>query len=162
SGFNKDATAYQSGSPSTTSPVGTESAGPVTDSPTTTVNPVATSDSAPSTSTASTTSPPPSKSYSSGGNKKGIAYNDVSYFQAFNGYNVGWAYNWASSPSGSIPSGIEYVAMLWGNRPSITSTWKANAQAAINSGSTHLVAFNEPDMPSQSNIDPTTAAQSYS
>jgi len=52
--------------------------------------------------------------------------------------------------------------MLWGNGPSITSTWKANAQAAINSGSTHLVAFNEPDMPSQSNIDPTTAAQSYS
>ncbi len=152
----------QSASPSSTFLVGSGSAGPITNF-STVVDLVTTSNAASPTKMASpATSPSANSDSSTSSSKKGIAYNDVAYFQAFNGYDMRWAYNWGSSPSGSIPSDIEYVPMLWGNSPSLASAWQANAQAAINSGSTHLLAFNEPDLSSQSNIDPTTAAQSYS
>lgn len=74
---------------------------------------------------------------------------------------MSFAYNWASSHSGTISSNIEYVPLLWGNTESFTSTWQANAQSAIDAGSTHLMCFNEPDLDTQSNIDPNTAASDY-
>ena len=49
--------------------------------------------------------------------------------------------------------------MLWGL--SSTSTWNAAAKLAISSGSSHLLSFNEPDLSSQSNIDPVTAAKNH-
>jgi len=51
--------------------------------------------------------------------------------------------------------------MLWGLDSSLTSVWNTNAEAAIKSGSTHLLAFNEPDLSSQSNISPQAAANAY-
>lgn len=47
------------------------------------------------------------------------------------------------------------VASRW--NAAAGSTWKANAQAAIASGSKHLLAFNEPDLDSQADM---TVAQS--
>jgi hypothetical protein len=74
---------------------------------------------------------------------------------------MAFAYNWASSHTGTIPSDIEYVPLLWGNTESFTSTWQTNAQNAISAGSTHLMCFNEPDLDTQANIDPNTAASDY-
>jgi len=51
--------------------------------------------------------------------------------------------------------------MLWGLEESATSVWEANAQAALNAGSTALLCFNEPDNPQQSNIEPADAATGY-
>jgi hypothetical protein len=70
-----------------------------------------------------------------------------------------WAYNWGSSPGGSLVSGVEYVPMLWGLQ--FESGWNSAAQSAIASGSTHLLSFNEPDLSTQSNIDPSTAATNH-
>lgn len=92
--------------------------------------------------------------------KRGVPYNSVTYANLFQGTKVDWAYNWDSKTSG-LAAGIEYVPMLWGNQPSQLSSWSANAQAAINNGATHLLAFNEPDNPSQANLSPAAAAQLY-
>lgn len=120
----------------------------------TAVAPVTTSAAAPASSVSAASS-------SSSGSKKGIAFTDASFIQAFSGADMSFAYNWASSHQGTIPSNIEYVPLLWGNTQSFTSTWQTNAQNAINSGSTHLMCFNEPDLDTQSNIDPQTAATDY-
>lgn len=51
--------------------------------------------------------------------------------------------------------------MLWGLSTSFTSSWASAAKSAIASGSTHLLAFNEPDLSAQSNISPADAAVGY-
>jgi len=43
----------------------------------------------------------------------------------------------------------------------LTTQWHANAQAALNRGSGHLLSFNEPDNSGQSNISPQVAAAAY-
>ncbi|KAL8287640.1 hypothetical protein RQP46_003498 [Phenoliferia psychrophenolica] len=48
--------------------------------------------------------------------------------------------------------------MLWNTD---NTSWAANAQAAINAGTTHLLGFNEPDLSSQSNISPKDAAAAW-
>ena len=51
--------------------------------------------------------------------------------------------------------------MLWGdptNNPSYIGEWQGNASAAIQSGSRHLLAFNEPDV---NGLSPAQAAASY-
>jgi hypothetical protein len=51
--------------------------------------------------------------------------------------------------------------MLWGLGDSFTSGWSAAASSAIAAGSTHMLAFNEPDLSSQSNIGYQDAAAGY-
>jgi hypothetical protein len=94
--------------------------------------------------------------------KRGLAYNDPTILSNFisGSSQVSWAYNWGSSSSG-LPSGLEYVPMLWGLDDSFTSDWNSNAANAIASGSTHLLAFNEPDNPGQSNLGTAEAAAGY-
>jgi hypothetical protein len=89
--------------------------------------------------------------------KKGLAYNSASLTHLFAGKGIGWAYNWAATPDGSILAGAEYVAMLWG-RKSIDS-WQGSVNASIASGTTSILSFNEPDHPEQANMDPAVAAQ---
>lgn len=88
--------------------------------------------------------------------KKGAAYNDASLVSLVT--DASWAYNWASSSGGTLPSGVEFVPMLWG---SDTTGWTDNVEAALASGSTHILGFNEPDLDTQSNIDAATAAALY-
>jgi len=111
----------------------------------------AASSSASATSTSGTTS-------SGNGSKKGVAFNDASLSQALAG-KASHAYNWASSPGGTIASGMTYMPMLWGEKA--VDTWASDAAAAIASGSTHALGFNEPDLSSQSNMLPTDAAALY-
>ncbi|PVH68028.1 glycoside hydrolase family 128 protein, partial [Cadophora sp. DSE1049] len=91
--------------------------------------------------------------------KRGVAYNDASFVSAFSEYpKVTWAYNWADVTP-DIPSSIEYVPMLWGLGH--TQDWESNAKKAISSGSTHLLAFNEPDTDSQANLPVAAAVVGY-
>ncbi|RDL38550.1 uncharacterized protein BP5553_02890 [Venustampulla echinocandica] len=107
----------------------------------------------------------PSNTSPSSGVKRGIAYNDQSLLSAFTSSGkFGWVYNWGSAPQyngATIPSGLEFVPMLWGNTTDYTQSWVSNAEKAIASGSKHLLAFNEPDRGDQANIDPVTAATGY-
>ncbi|ETI19270.1 hypothetical protein G647_09102 [Cladophialophora carrionii CBS 160.54] len=117
------------------------------------------SSAAPSASSVSPSSTP-SSSPSTGGStsgKKGLSYNTASLTNAFAGKGISWAYNWGASPDGSIVSGAEYVPMFWG--PNSVSGWANAAASAIASGSKHALSLNEPDLNSQANVDPATAAK---
>lgn len=97
-----------------------------------------------------------------GGPKRGLAYNNAELASSFTGADskVSWAYNWGSTTP-SIPSSFEYVPMLWGTQPVHSDNWNEAASSAIASGSKHLLAFNEPDLPAQANLDPGAAAAGY-
>ena len=88
--------------------------------------------------------------------KKGLAYNEASLTNAFDGAGISWVYNWADTESGTALSGAEYVPMLWG--AGNVDGWASAAQAAISAGSSHVLSFNEPDLSKQSNISPSDAA----
>jgi len=51
--------------------------------------------------------------------------------------------------------------MLWGSSSGFTDYWDSNVASALAAGSTHLLAFNEPDHASQSNMSPADAAAAY-
>ncbi|KFY30040.1 hypothetical protein V494_08304, partial [Pseudogymnoascus sp. VKM F-4513 (FW-928)] len=103
--------------------------------------------------------PPP---VTGGAGKRGLAYNNADLASSFTGADslVSWAYNWGSTTP-SIPSSFEYVPMLWGTQPVHSSNWNEAASSAIAKGSKHLLAFNEPDLPAQANLDPGSAAAGY-
>ncbi|KAH0548406.1 hypothetical protein GP486_007955 [Trichoglossum hirsutum] len=102
-------------------------------------------------------------STSSGGRKRGLAFNDPGLTAGFGGpgSQVTWGYNWGPSCASKIGPGLEFVAMLWGNKADRTNGWMDAANAAISGGGRCLLAFNEPDHPEQSNIDPASAATAY-
>ncbi|POS85717.1 hypothetical protein EPUL_004139 [Erysiphe pulchra] len=92
--------------------------------------------------------------------KRGIAYNDVTKLSAFtSSTKVSWAYNWGSTTP-NIPNNIEYVPMLWGTGAH-ADKWTENANSAIASGSTHMLAFNEPDLGAQSSLTVAEAVAGY-
>lgn len=51
--------------------------------------------------------------------------------------------------------------MIWGTAPVHSSSWSTDAASAIKSGSTHLLGFNEPDMPQQANLSPSDAVTAW-
>ena len=85
---------------------------------------------------------------------RGLVYNEASLTSAFSNANVGWMYNWDSAPGGTIDTSKEFVPMLWSTSQAFhVPHWNARAEAAIAAGSKHLLAFNEPDLPAQANMD---------
>ncbi|KAH7370532.1 glycosyl hydrolase catalytic core-domain-containing protein [Rhexocercosporidium sp. MPI-PUGE-AT-0058] len=93
--------------------------------------------------------------------KRGLAYNAANLLSAFTGASdVTWAYNWGSTTP-SIPSNFEYTPMLWGLAPEHTGNWAEAVSTGLAGGSTHLLAFNEPDYSGQANLAPAAAAAGY-
>lgn len=99
---------------------------------------------------------------SNSGDKRGLAYNDISLLSQFTtvaNTKTSWAYNWGSSPGGTVPAGLTYVPMFWGLKS--VGSWKSDADAAIAAGSKALLGMNEPDLPAQSNMSPADAATAW-
>jgi hypothetical protein len=117
-------------------------------------------------SSSSSSSAPSSTSASSyggqtgGKGKRGVSYNDAKLTDCLTSSSkISWGYNWGSSSDGL--SAVSYVPTLWGTNELYTDSWSKNAQSAIESGSTHLFSFNEPDMGEQSNLSPQAAASAW-
>jgi len=102
-------------------------------------------------------------SYGSGqnsGSKRGVAYNDAKLTDCLTSSSkISWGYNWGSSPAGL--EHVKFVPTLWGTDSLYTDSWSKNAESAIESGSTHLFSFNEPDHSAQSNMSPESAASAW-
>ncbi|EOD44091.1 putative glycoside hydrolase subgroup catalytic core protein [Neofusicoccum parvum] len=133
--------------------------------PTTTVAPSSTV--APTTSSTSSSAAATSSSAGVTGvvDKRGLVYNTFSVVEQFTSSQVSWGWNWAQQPGGDMPSGMEFVPILWGNRETDDlANWKSNAEEQIGLGSQHLMGFNEPDVDTAgggSNMDASTAASVY-
>ncbi|KAJ5266468.1 hypothetical protein N7478_009276 [Penicillium angulare] len=104
---------------------------------------------------------PPTVQRRSSSSKRGAAYNDASLVSILAGSSetISWAYNWGSESDGTIPSGVEYIPMLWGT-DSIDG-WTSAVKTALSDGSMHIMGFNEPDSSSQANMSPSDAATYY-
>jgi hypothetical protein len=46
------------------------------------------------------------------------------------GGSISWAYNWAGSLSGLLPSGVEFVPMLWGHGDELDTRGKQAREGA--------------------------------
>jgi hypothetical protein len=136
----------------------TTSTTPIPVAATTTAAPVV----VPTTSSVAPVATTSASSSTSSSNKRGLAYNDASILSGFvsGSSKVSWAYNWGSTTS-TIASGLEYIPMLWGLLSADTSNWSSAATKAIASGSTALLAFNEPDLAAQANLGYADAAAGY-
>lgn len=113
-------------------------------------------------SSSSSAQPTPSGTPSYSGGKRGLAYNDVSLCSAFAG-NAAWAYNWASSPGGTLPEGVKYVPMSWVKNED-AKTWLGLVDQAVKNGSDIVMGFNEPDHAEQAKMtasEACTAWESY-
>lgn len=114
-----------------------------------------------SSSAAPSSSASSSSSDNSSKGKRGVAYNDASLTECLvSSPAIGWGYNWGSSSSG-LSDSVKFVPMLWGPTSEFTDSWSDNAKSAIDSGSTHLFSFNEPDLGSQANLTPQEAADAW-
>ncbi|KAL8721712.1 MAG: hypothetical protein Q9225_001662 [Loekoesia sp. 1 TL-2023] len=93
---------------------------------------------------------------------RGLVYNEASLTSHFDNSNVGWLYNWDSTPGGTVDTSKEFIPMLWDTlTPYHTPYWVSNAEAAIAAGSKHLLAFNEPDLAAQANMDVATSVKGW-
>ncbi|KAL3460259.1 hypothetical protein BJX64DRAFT_290422 [Aspergillus heterothallicus] len=92
--------------------------------------------------------------------KRGAAYNDATLVQTLsNSGLVSWAYDWNMYIMGDLPSGVEFVPMLWGSK--MFTGWFAAIQTLLSSGSSYILGFNEPDMSSQADMSSSEAAGYY-
>lgn len=68
--------------------------------------------------------------------------------------NVGWYYNWGTAPNNSqMDASIEFVPMVWGRGQANDSSAINQIKTKYEDGTyTHLLTFNEPDLPDQSNM----------
>ena len=81
-------------------------------------------------------------------NKRGVAYDETKYVDAFGSSQISWAWNWKSKPGdwgfdGTIPTGIEYVPMMYDLASA--ETFLDNVEIAVDSGTRHVLGFNEID-----------------
>lgn len=85
---------------------------------------------------------------------RGFAYNQASLTSSFSSAKVGWIYNWDSAPGDLNDRSKEYVPMLWNISHNLHAAhWRERAEGAIAAGTRHLLAFNEPDLPTQADMD---------
>ncbi|KAJ5777254.1 hypothetical protein N7520_000500 [Penicillium odoratum] len=92
--------------------------------------------------------------------KRGAAYNDVSTVDTLaSSGTIGWAYDWVYTIDPGLPSGVEYVPMLWG--ATFFSGWVSAIETILASGSDYILGFNEPDNSAQANMSPSEAAAYY-
>ncbi|KAL4867281.1 hypothetical protein BDV12DRAFT_171629 [Aspergillus spectabilis] len=89
--------------------------------------------------------------------KRGAAYNDATLVSSLS--SVSWAYDWNMYTMGDLPTNVEFVPMLWGSK--MFTGWFAAIQTLLNSGSTYILGFNEPDMDSQAAMSSSSAARYY-
>ncbi|MGW7518605.1 glycosyl hydrolase [Streptomyces sp. NPDC054796] len=87
---------------------------------------------------------------------KGVALNPVEgAAEALKDSGATWYHNWTSTSGGlTPPEGVEYVPTIWGPG-SVTEDELTKAKQE----GKHLLSFNEPDQPTQSNITPEKALE---
>ncbi|CAD6912596.1 unnamed protein product [Tilletia controversa] len=92
---------------------------------------------------------------------RGICWGmDDSYAHKLDGSKLAWYHHWQDGPVNGLNSqGAEYVPMFWGARHS--GLWDQRKASFGNNLPKHIIAQNEPDVKSQANVDPYTAAADW-
>ncbi|KAH8666487.1 hypothetical protein BX600DRAFT_461876 [Xylariales sp. PMI_506] len=99
--------------------------------------------------------------------KRGLAANDDLNLSGFGGTYDGlstqitWQYNWDSTTTNKQSYTNEFVPMLWGTASDHTDQWATNVNYWYAQGTTHLLAFNEPEQTGQANLSPSDAVTAF-
>ncbi|GAA5937894.1 glycoside hydrolase family protein [Sporobolomyces koalae] len=123
-------------------------------------------------STAVATPKPTFSASSRSSQRKGLGFEhlvDLKPFAPSTTSNVTWAYNWNShlfepaSDSPKMPNGVQFVPMLWKPDPEHVGPWIKDVDSWRNQPGklTHVLGFNEPDLPGQADINITTCIQGW-
>lgn len=75
------------------------------------------------------------------------------------GKKIGSYYHWELNVVAGMPSNVPYIPMFWGSTKS--AQWTAVQQTIGDSVPGAVFGFNEPDVTTQANMDPITAANLY-
>ncbi|KAK0547077.1 hypothetical protein OC846_005006 [Tilletia horrida] len=99
--------------------------------------------------------------HDSGAVQRGICWGmDDSYASKLKGSKLSWYHHWQGGRvSGLDAQGAEYVPMFWGSR--YNYLWDQRKASFGKNLPKHIIAQNEPDVKSQSNVDPYTAASDW-
>lgn len=73
--------------------------------------------------------------------------------------NIEWYWHWQMGAVDQMPKGVEYVPNFWGK--SKWSQWNQRKKEIKKFNSQRILAFNEPDVPGQSNMKPQEAANIF-
>lgn len=73
--------------------------------------------------------------------------------------NVEWYWHWEMGAVDTMPSDVEYVPNFWGK--SKWDDWTQRKKEIKKFNSKRILAFNEPDVPGQSNMNPQEAANIF-
>ncbi|CAE6443381.1 unnamed protein product [Rhizoctonia solani] len=96
-----------------------------------------------------------------GGSKAGLGWGGGGEIAQFEVGKVSWYYTWSPTSWVQPPPNLEYVPMLWGGKD-VSAFTKAVTPASIASkGWTHILGMNEPQEPSQANMSPADAANTW-
>lgn len=72
---------------------------------------------------------------------------------------ISWYHHWEFGQVPEMPKNAEYVPTFWG--PQKYNHWEKRKEEIAKLNSTHILAFNEPDIPSQANMTPSEAADLF-
>ncbi|GAA5838460.1 hypothetical protein JCM11251_003397 [Rhodosporidiobolus azoricus] len=89
--------------------------------------------------------------------KKGAGYSEGQDYLTRD-LAISWAYNWQRKPTDELQEGVTFLPLLWGDDD---SNWAEDAQQGIDNGADALLAFNEPDIWSQSALNISYAVDSW-
>ncbi len=101
-------------------------------------------------------SDPPSSARVAGFIKKGLgSCSELTSPAELSRLRLGWYYNWRPFPKIAPVRDVEFVPMFWSGR----DVTPENLAAVNQSGATHVLGFNEPDLEGQSNMTPEECLQ---
>ncbi len=91
--------------------------------------------------------------------KKGLGiYKKQRGFRPAQMLHLAWYYDWGIGPQASVPTGVEFVPMVWGwygDKSGKAAQTIANLKSTLHSR--YLLGFNEPDNKTQSNMSVSSA-----
>ncbi|WFD01502.1 hypothetical protein MOBT1_000168 [Malassezia obtusa] len=70
---------------------------------------------------------------------------------------ISWYHHWEKGYVAQMPKHTEYVPTFWG--PQKYAQWELRKGEIAKHNSSHILAFNEPDIPTQANLDPEAAVE---
>ncbi len=87
--------------------------------------------------------------------KKGfcnVVRGDRQWLKNIQALEASWFYSWGAKKPADVPAEIEFVPMIWGAGKNLAATLKDIEGLRKKNEIRHLMGFNEPDQPEQSNI----------
>jgi len=84
---------------------------------------------------------------------------DNQFAKQIAGPEISWYYHWQNGPVSQMPSHYEFVPMNWGHQ--YANLWNQRVAEMNKNPPKHIMSYNEPDVQSQSSMDPNAAASDY-